>query len=152
MQAADAIVLVDAAVGELPVGAALVGAGLVDGHGPAAPLDLHPEEAVEVHVEARAERGSDGHPVGARRLAVEVAGADLVGRAAAVGARVEVRALLDAEEDDAGLQVEVRVDEELLEERELAAERDEVELRTGRAGGLGELVAEAGARGQREAV
>src|SRR5690554_3428312 len=150
VEPAEPIVLVDGAIRELRIRPSLVPSRLVDGGGEAAPFDLDAEEAVDIGVEPDAERRTNSDAIAAIRLAAEIASVDVSG-GLTIGCP-HIGALLNSKEDDTGLDIEIRIDEELLEEGELTAEGDEVDLRPRRPSDLPELLREIRAAREREAV
>ncbi len=157
VQAVDVVVAVDDAVGErLAVLILLVRARGVPREGKGAPLEGEPEPVGDVHHQADAGGERDVEDALALDLTA-LRGAD-VGRRAREARRAHAdgdvlgtlrSALIDEDACDACEDVEVGVDEELLEERQLAAERDERELQREGRSEAGDLVAEL--RGVREA-
>ena len=122
-----AIVGVDLLIGELRVRAAtvVVEATGVPREGHAAPLEADRVPLVDVEREAQAEGGRDGYPTLARirRLIVRLTGLASVG--------IALLALAHADEGGAGEEVQIGVEVDVLEQRELSTEGDRGDLRRG---------------------
>src|SRR5262249_39531124 len=107
--------------GRIGTSAARVETASVVREGERAVLEVDAEEVRRIEREAKTERRSNCHPAHlfeARRI-----------RAGRLTRSTTIAALLHAHERDTAVDVEVRVDEELLEQRELSAERAKGDLR-----------------------